>query len=182
MDNGTLADEMTKIDRECSAWLGMYRVVYGEEKVTPYVHIIGKHLPLMLQQCGYSIGEWSQQGFEACHKVVRRIFHHCTSQGGVGKSALLQIEEYLYRRSWALLRHQFSRLPLQTSEDGENSDITQKLHLFANEELFLPLDGNFHSEVPAETVRQYVSRRAAITVAKIKGKWEDEILRMIAPH
>jgi hypothetical protein len=182
MEGGILASEMTAIQRDCSAWLGKYRNAYGPEKITPYVHIIGTHLPLMLQQCGYSIGEWSQQGFEACHKVVRRIFHHCTSQGGSGKSALLQIEEYLYRRSWALLRHQFCTLPIQDSEDGENAEIIQQLHRFADEELFFPLDGNFHSAVPAEAIRQYVIRRAAMTVAKIKGKWEKDILRTIASH
>ena len=186
MDAGTLDLAMARLQETCYQWLSRYRHAFGPRAITPYVHIIGKHLPLMLSQCGYSIGEWSQQGFEACHKVVRRVFHHCTVQGGGGlrRSALLQIEEFLYRRSWALLRHQFDCVSPEGSEDNEEAsqcnEIVNTLKSYAEREYFRPLDGNFYSEVPPDMIKRYAAKRSSATAARIRREWDAEIMNSIA--
>lgn len=183
MEKGELDLEMARIQKTCQKWLSRYRRMFGPRSVTPYVHIIGKHLPLMLSQCGYSIGEWSQQGFEACHKVIRRVFHHCTLQGGVFKSALLQIEEYLYRRSWALLRHQFECVSQGGDDDNEEAtqcmEIVNTLKSFAEKEYFLPLDGDFYSEFPPDMIKRYAAKRSSATAARIRREWNAEIMNSI---
>ena len=183
MEAGKLDLEMARIQKTCQKWLSRYRRMFGPRSVTPYVHIIGKHLPLMLSQCGYSIGEWSQQGFEACHKVIRRVFHHCTLQGGVFKSALLQIEEYLYRRSWALLRYQFECVSRGGDDDNEEAtqcmEIVNTLKSFAEEEFFRPLDRNFYSEFPPDMIKRYAAKRSSATAARIRREWNAEIMKSI---
>jgi|LauGreDrversion4_2_1035121.scaffolds.fasta_scaffold42569_2 hypothetical protein len=68
--------ELKKIQQESLKWLQNYVDVYGDV-VTPYVHTVGRHLHEMLDQDpNYGIGAWSQQGFEACHKLIRRVYNN----------------------------------------------------------------------------------------------------------
>jgi hypothetical protein len=173
-----LKEALENVGNRCQLWLSRYRIVFGHLTITPYVHIIGKHLPLMLEHCGYSIGEWSQQGFEACHKVIRRVFHHCTSLGGgtQRKSALLQIEEYLYRRSWALLRYHFT----DNSDEGSSANpMRLALQQIAEKEYFEPIDIEFAKEIDPEAIRCYVSRQSSMTSSKVMQAWKGEIIRRL---
>ena len=173
-----LKEALENVGKRCQSWLSLYRTLFGPQTITPYVHIIGKHLPLMLEQCGYSIGEWSQQGFEACHKVIRRVFHHCTSLGGgtQRKSALLQIEEYLYRRSWALLRYNFT----DNSDEGSSANpMRLALQQIAEKEYFEPIDISFAGQIDPEAIRCYVSRQSRMTSSKVMHAWKGEIIRRL---
>ena len=59
-----LEQEFLQIEADGQRWLEQYTEVF-DAGVTPYVHIVGKHVASMLKKGGFSIREWSQQGSEA---------------------------------------------------------------------------------------------------------------------
>ena len=56
---GRLDDELEVIRLEADRWLSLYVVRYGRY-ITPYVHVIGKHLHELLAQPGHTVGGWAQ--------------------------------------------------------------------------------------------------------------------------
>ena len=153
--------ELERIQALALNWLTSYVRVYGS-CVTPYVHVLGRHLHHMLSRDGgYTIGTWSQQGFEACHKLVRKIHTRKTAHGG-GKatldgeplSPLLQVLQHVYRTKWGMLRHAVSSPP--TGVDPTNPLYSAVL-LTLNER-FAEVDEDFAVQYPDRDVKEYVAK------------------------
>jgi hypothetical protein len=68
-----LQQEFLQIEADGQRWLEQYTEIFDAD-ITPYVHIVGKHVASMLKKGGFSIGEWSQQVFETCHKLYDASF------------------------------------------------------------------------------------------------------------
>jgi hypothetical protein len=51
--------ELGRIRQDALAWIDAFNKVYGQH-ITPYVHIVGRHLHQLLQQSGNTVGGWSQ--------------------------------------------------------------------------------------------------------------------------
>jgi hypothetical protein len=85
-----LEQEFLQLKADGQRWLEQSTEVF-DAGVTPYVHIIGRHVASMLKK-GFSIGKWSQQGFEACHKLIQCMFHGATDQGGGGAATISLVQ------------------------------------------------------------------------------------------
>jgi hypothetical protein len=169
--NGTENIELRKIRLQAQKWLESYCNAYGV-RVTPYLHIIGHHLHELLQQGHGSVGDWSQQGFEACHKFIRRIIHGGTSQGGgrSRSSALLQVMQHLFRRQWAQLRQ---RVESGSTTGPEAERIEQLLN-----SKFAAVDGRFSARYPLRTAQSYVAREVRHVFQRTPGL-SDEVARTL---
>jgi len=163
--------ELESIKALALNWLTNYVRVYGT-CVTPYVHVIGRHLHHMLSRdSGYTIGTWSQQGFEACHKLVRKILNRKTAQGG-GRgrvdgeyliSPLLQVLQHVYRTKWGMLRHITSQPPCGV-------DVQNPLYEAVLADLrgrFDDVDRTYAVKYPDRDVTTYIKRscKSSITQA-----------------
>jgi hypothetical protein len=161
--HGHLQHELNQIEMEAGDWLKTYVGVYGL-LVTPYVHIIGTHLREILEEGDLSAGAWSQQGFEACHKAIRRIYRSCTNQGGgtTHKSPLLQVMQHLYRRHWASLRDLSEKK--QVGLSLATSEIRSRVVSYLKETKFDTVDHSYESEcTPSELFPgEYVDKEARI--------------------
>ena len=150
-----LEQEFLQIEADGQRWLEQYTEVF-DAGVTPYVHIIGKHVASMLKKGGFSIGEWSQQGFEACHKLIRRIFHGATNQGGGGAatSSLVQIMNHLFRRQWA-------RIQSALKDNPEHPDSGYLSHVRANfENMFFEIECDYSKKHPKRCMESYVQQQS----------------------
>ena len=110
----------------------------------------------MLKKGGFSIGEWSQQGFEACHKLIRRIFHGATNQGGGGAatSSLVQIMNHLFRRQWA-------RIQSALKDNPEHPDSGYLSHVRANfENMFFEIECDYSKKHPKRCMESYVQQQS----------------------
>ena len=94
-----------------------------------------------------------QQGFEACHKLIRRIYHRATNQGGGrrSKSPLLQIFQHLFRKMWAN-----TRLDFETRQTGNVHWRSLKVYL--SEGTFAKIDQQYAAKFPNQNTEQYVKR------------------------
>ena len=166
--------EVERIQALALAWLTSYVRVYGK-CVTPYVHVIGRHLHHMLSRdSGFTIGTWSQQGFEACHKLVRKILNRKTAHGGgrarldgESLSPLLQVLQHVYRTKWGMLRHVLSRKP----QGFENLNplfeaVYQDLHL-----RFEAVDRSYAESHPDRDIKNYIARSCK---SALKDAWKRE--------
>jgi hypothetical protein len=166
--------ELDKIQALALDWLTSYVRVYGST-VTPYVHVIGRHLHHMLSRDGgYTIGTWSQQGFEACHKLVRKVLNRKTSQGG-GRgrvedgespiSPLLQVLQHVYRTKWGTLRHMVTRPP-------RGLDPNNPLYEAVLPDLqarFEAVDSAYAEKYPDRDVKAYITRSCK---SSLKQAWK----------
>jgi hypothetical protein len=150
---------LANIKATALAWLQEYVAAFGR-RITPYVHIVGKHLADMLAGDSASVGLWSQQGFEACHKLIRYIIQHATSLGG-GRdrvSPLRQVLAHLYRRSWAGLRELLSDKSIQKLVQGtlDGRRVTEWV-----EERVGSVDTAFDTLYPLRDLQAYAGRQAS---------------------
>ena len=165
-----LAHELILIKQEARRWLGWYIVVYGDA-VTPYVHIVGTHLHELLSQPGHTVGGWAQQGFEAAHKRVRRVYQHATGHGGgVGRcSALLQILQHLFRTSWFARRAACE--PLQKKKKGAvasegSSAMRDALVAWKQTTDFDTVENAYEEKYPKRDIEKYVERACGKTLSQ----------------
>ena len=85
-----------------------YFSVYSKKSVTPYLHILICHSPLILERMrkfGLTINDMGQQGFEATHKYHKRIKERSTTACA---STLEQTIVYHYRLLMLELHTQFN--------------------------------------------------------------------------
>ena len=68
---------------------------------------------------------------------------------------------------------------IDNEEDTQCMEIVNTLKSFAEEEYFLPLDGNFYSEVPPDMIKRYAAKRSSATAARIRREWNAEIMNSI---
>jgi hypothetical protein len=162
--------ELERVKNMALGWLTAYVRVYGA-CVTPYVHVLGRHLHHMLSRDGgYTIGTWSQQGFEACHKLVRKIHTRKTAHGG-GKatldgeplSPLLQVLQHVYRTKWGMMRNAVTNPPVAV--DPNNPLYSVVVHDLA--ERFDEVDEDFAQKYPDRDIKAYVTKscKSALTTA-----------------
>jgi hypothetical protein len=167
--------ELEKIKALALDWLTSYVRVYGR-CVTPYVHVLGRHLHHMLSvDGGYTMGTWSQQGFEACHKLVRKILNRKTAHGG-GKarkngdpliSPLLQVLQHVYRSKWGMLRFAITHPP-------RNLDVNNPLYVLVVQDLqarYESVDEKYGEMFPDRDVHKYITRSCK---ASLKKAWKLE--------
>ena len=184
-----LDEELEDIRLEAERWLTLYVVRYGRY-ITPYVHVIGKHLHTLLAQPGNTVGGWAQvrarqaklasaciaihlcrfyvpqQGFEAAHKMIRRILRHGSSQGGGRdkKSVLIQIMQHLFRLNWCRLRAQAEtarKTPALVKDIGEQQ---QGLAEWLQQTSFDFVDAEFKSKYPERDSDKYVESQCYATL------------------
>ena len=168
-EQGRLEEELASIDSFTRSWLSLYVSAYGGF-VTPYIHVVGKHLAEMLRQEGNCIGVWSQQGFEACHKLIRHIYNCGTSHDGgrTGNSALVQIILYLYRCAWAKLRETLLR----------SSDVVGFAELQCKfEDEFGAVDEEYQESFPKRSKDRYVRTACRQRLSEIRATSERETKR-----
>jgi hypothetical protein len=146
-------------------WLEEYETIFTD-KVTPYVHIVGKHLALLMRESGNAIGIWSQQGFEACHKLIRRIFRSGTTQGGgaMRRSALVQIMQHLFRRNWTEIRASLETTLL--SHAGTSLVFDCVAEHFA--QVFEEFEVEYHAAFPDRCHKDYIRKEAKRTAKMIR--------------
>jgi hypothetical protein len=154
--------ELDRIQALALDWLTSYVRVYGK-CVTPYIHVLGRHLHHMLSaNGGFSMGNWSQQGFEACHKLVRKILNRKTAHGGGRKredgepliSPLLQVLQHVYRTKWGVLRHVICRPPSLVNAENPLYDAVL-LDLRAR---FEEVDLSYAMKYPDRNIPKYIHR------------------------
>ena len=196
-----VTQEIGCIRQDALAWIDAFNKVYGQH-VTPYVHIVGLHLHQLLQQSGNTIGGWSQvnhapltrfphpprarvvchaqQGFEAAHKWVRRIYQHATSHAGGNaggtRSALVQILQHLYRLGWAHQRHLVETKKCGKRIEGEAAGVFQlrsQLVEFLKHTRFLEVDTQFAAEYPDLDFEKYVERHCTKRFTKLQRAAHD---------
>jgi len=105
----------SNLEEDLNQFGKQFILTYGEQNVTPYIHIVVCHTMPWLRKYG-SIGRYSQQGFEATHKWHKQIYYFSTNHNGkVSQSKILtssieQILSKIYRmhlkflllKSWQL--------------------------------------------------------------------------------
>jgi hypothetical protein len=99
---------------------------------------------------------WSQQGFEACHKLIRRIFHGATNQGGGGDatSSLVQIMNHLFRRQWAFIQLALKDNP----EYSDNGYLSHVRAIFEN--IFYEIECDYSKKHPNRYMESYVQQQS----------------------
>jgi hypothetical protein len=150
--------ELKAIKDEAFAWLNLYVSVYGR-KVTPYVHIIGRHLHDLLGET--SLGVWSQQGFEACHKIIRRLYGMTALGGSRARlSALRQVLRHLFRQQWGDIR-----TALEASAESE-TELGQAFRLWFNTEQAGRIDNMYSDRHPERDLETYVESHCASSLRR----------------
>jgi len=168
---GDLANYLMSVHVKSEEWLQLYVTTFGYA-VTPYVHIVGKHLAELLAQEGHTVGGWSQQGFEAAHKLIRRIFHNASNQGG-GRgncvSALLQIVQHIFRSTWCRVRAAF-QIPVTKRKMGGQppsascialrTELRRQMHRVEWEDV----DNLYAANHPENRTERYISQQCKRTL------------------
>ena len=173
IEKGELPSCLNAIKKECNDWLFQFVVAFGNT-VTPYVHIIGKHLHYMLEQPGNSVGAWSQQGFEACHKLIRRIYSSGTSHGGGHgrSSALTQIFQHLYCRALFRIRDAWENNPWAARVAQNRVGYEQENEVMFYNDFYFPLihriESGYKAKYPKRTMKLYASTQARKLSRKIE--------------
>ena len=166
LDPDVMRHVLSQIKREGAEWLIAYQHAYGTT-ITSYIHVVGTHLHEMLDQKGNSIGEWSQQGFEACHKLIRKVWGGATSHDG-GKqkiSSLEQILQLMSRRMWARIRAGIS-----TSQDySRNREMFRE---YLEDVYFNPIDEKFQEANPQWNALNHVKR-------KLNSEWHRQSFKKV---
>lgn len=72
---------LSELETRIKEWGELYLLRYCDFNVTPYIHMVVCHTVPLLSMHG-SIGRYSQQGFEATHKLHKRIYFSSTSHNG----------------------------------------------------------------------------------------------------
>lgn len=153
-DEASRKAALVVIQKRAKQWLTTYVLAFGQN-VTPYVHIVGWHIAEMLGSRYHTIGQWSQQGFEACHKYIRYLFQHATSLGG-GKgraSPLRQIIRHLFRLYWARVRLQLDGQK-PSSLTGLRASLQQWFMQQATD-----VDNSFECLYPDRNYANYIARK-----------------------
>ena len=85
------ASNLCEFEEKLKKFGRLYVKRFGEEEVTPYIHIVVCHTISILEKHS-SIGFFSQQGFESTHKWHKMIFYFSSSHDGkVGRNYLHRI-------------------------------------------------------------------------------------------
>jgi hypothetical protein len=63
----------------CQKWLLEFKTLYGNRKITPYIHIFGFHVPEQILKYG-TLAYYECQGLEKFNDLSTRIFFHSTNK------------------------------------------------------------------------------------------------------
>lgn len=121
-----------------------------------------------MPRSSHPFGASTQQGFEGAHKVVRRIFHSATTQGGgkQKKSAIVQIFQHIYRVTWCRIRNAFEKLELVDEGTSRMSELASSAKRFMTGNQFEEVDAEHQISHP-HNIGTYVSRACRSTLERI---------------
>ena len=88
-------------------------------KVTWYMHIVRHHAAQFIRWApGGYLGDVSNEGFEAAHKLVKQVYARCTSRGGgrAKSSAMTAVLLWFYRTRLYECENQEAKLADELAE------------------------------------------------------------------
>ena len=73
--------DLVQLQKDLNTFIKKFLEIYEFKNITPYLHIVVCHSVQMLKKFN-SLSLYSQQGFEAAHKLQKLIWERATSHGG----------------------------------------------------------------------------------------------------
>jgi len=90
-------DDLQKLQGDMDSFGKKFLELHEWARITPYLHIFIHHSVERIKRFG-SLSLYSQQGFEAAHKLQKMIWERATSRGGANQSSIKQTIQYFYRQ------------------------------------------------------------------------------------
>lgn len=115
-----MEEEIDIFDLECKKWGFYLRELFGSGLGTgDYGHLTVEHASMLLRNFR-SLRHYSNQGFEAAHKLQKQIFSRATNHDGSGEATSLdQILTHQYAEKLLFLRLCF-RNAVECTKAGKN--------------------------------------------------------------
>ena len=99
--------DLVQLQKDLNTFIKKFLEIYEFKNITPYLHIVVCHSVEMLKKFN-SLSLYSQQGFEAAHKLQKLIWERATSHGGGRYSSIKQTMEHIYRHFLMMLKQDYN--------------------------------------------------------------------------